>query len=123
VRKEKDKIERGEVSRRDFLIGAGSVVVGGAIGAGITYPLVAGKEGEVTTKTVEVTKTVTGPATTVTSTVGAETVTETTTKTVGAETVTSTVPGPTKTVTTTVGEGVEPWQEPEVTHIMQLTFH
>jgi hypothetical protein len=101
VRKEKDKIERGEISRRDFLIGAGSVVVGGAIGAGITYPLVAGKEKEVvTTKTVEVSKTVTAPATTVTTTVAADTVT--TTKTVG---------------------GVQPWQEPETTHIMQLTFH
>jgi hypothetical protein len=121
LKKDKAKVERGEVSRRDFLIGAGSVIVGGAIGAGITYPLVAGKEGEVTTKTVEVSKTVTAPATTITTTVAADTVT--TTKTVGAgETVTSTVPGPTKTVTETVG-GVQPWQEPEVTHYMQLTFH
>ena len=63
----KDKIEKGEISRRDFLIGAGSVVVGGAIGAGITYPLVAGKEVE-KTKTVEITKTVEVP-TTVTTTV------------------------------------------------------
>jgi hypothetical protein len=39
----KDRTEKGEVSRRDFLVGAGAVVVGGAIGAGITYPLLAGK--------------------------------------------------------------------------------
>ena len=43
MRKDKNKSERGEFSRRDFLIGAGAVVVGGAIGAGITYPLVSGK--------------------------------------------------------------------------------
>jgi len=37
VKEDKDKKERGEVSRRDFLVGAGAVVVGGAIGAGIAY--------------------------------------------------------------------------------------
>jgi len=105
----KDRTEKGEVSRRDFLVGAGAVVVGGAIGAAITYPLVAGKgDGEVITTT----KTVSVP-TTVTTTVGAETVT--TTKTVGAETVTSTVPGP--TVTTTVGEAPE---EPEETFMKAI---
>ena len=40
--KDKDR-ERGGVSRRDFLVGAGALVVGGAIGAGITYPLAACK--------------------------------------------------------------------------------
>jgi len=119
VRKDKDKIERGEVSRRDFLIGAGSVVVGGAIGAGITYPLVSGKDGEVTTKTVEISKTVTAPATTIATTVAADTVT--TTKTVGAgETVTTTVGGGTETITTTVGDGgIEPAFEPEETYLAQ----
>jgi len=107
--KDKEKREKGEVSRRDFLVGAGAVVVGGAIGAAITYPLVAVKgDGEVITTT----KTVSVP-TTVTTTVGAETVT--TTKTVGAETVTSTVPGP--TVTTTVGEAPE---EPEETFMKAI---
>jgi trimethylamine-N-oxide reductase (cytochrome c) len=116
LRKDKDNIEKGEVSRRDFLVGAGAVVVGGAIGAGITYPLVSGKGGgEVvtTTKTVSVPTTVTA-----TTTVGggATTVTATTTKTVGAgETATVTVPGGTATVTTTVGGGgaVPPYLEPE----------
>jgi len=112
VKEDKDKKERGEVSRRDFLVGAGAVVVGGAIGAGITYPLVSG-DGEVVTttsvKTVPTTVTTTktvgdGAAVTVTDTV-------TTTKTVGdGATVTS-------TVTTTVGEGVQPWQEPEETSV------
>jgi len=37
----KDNIGKGEVSRRDFLAGTGAIVIGGAIGAGITYPLVA----------------------------------------------------------------------------------
>jgi hypothetical protein len=109
VKEEKDKKERGEVSRRDFLVGAGAVVVGGAIGAGITYPLVSGKGGEVTT----VTSVKTVP-TTVTTTAGAATVT----KTVGD--------GATATVTTTktVGDGgVEPWQEPEETHYVEINFH
>ncbi len=34
MKEDKEK-EKGEVSRRDFLVGAGAVVVGGAIGAGI----------------------------------------------------------------------------------------
>jgi hypothetical protein len=120
VKEEKDKKERGEVSRRDFLVGAGAVVIGGAIGAGITYPLVSGKGGEVTT----VTSVKTVP-TTVTTTAGAATVT--TTKTEGAATVTKTVgDGATATVTTTktVGDGgVEPWQEPEETHYVEINFH
>jgi len=112
--KDKDKKERGEVSRRDFLIGAGAVVVGGAVGAGITYPLVAGKGdgGVVTTTKVS---TVTVP-TTVTSTVGAgETVTVTSTAGGGetvTETVTSTVPGD--------GGAVEPALEPEETFYMAM---
>jgi hypothetical protein len=105
--KEDKKKERGEVSRRDFLVGAGAVVVGGAIGAGITYPLVAGKgDGEVVTTT----KTVSVP-TTVTTTVG-DGATATVTTTVGGDGATVT-----KTVTTTVGgDGVvPPALEPEKT--------
>ncbi len=103
MKEDKEK-EKGEVSRRDFLVGAGAVVVGGAIGAGITYPLVAGKEAEVTTttKTVETTKTVSVP-TTVTKTVG--------------DGATATV---TDTVTTTVSDGdgaVQPYLEPETTTV------
>jgi len=116
--KEDKKKERGEVSRRDFLVGAGAVVVGGAIGAGIAYPLASGGDGEVTT----VTKVSTVP-TTVTTTAAGAGVTVTDTKTVGAgETVTTTVPGGTKTITAP-GSGVEPWQEPEVTHCAQINFH
>jgi len=100
VTKDKDNNnEKGEVSRRDFLVGAGAVVVGGTISAGLLSGCGGGE-------TVTTTKTVSVP-TTVTTTVG------------GATTVTKTVP---TTVTTTVG-GVQPWQEPEVTHYMQLTFH
>ncbi len=114
--KDKEK-EKGEVSRRDFLVGAGAVVVGGAIGAGIAVPLMAGKEGEVTT----VTKTVSVP-TTVTKTVGdgaAVTVTDTVTTTVGAgETVTKTVAS---TVTTTVADGgVPPALEPETSVVQNI---
>jgi len=107
--KEDKKKERGEVSRRDFLVGAGAVVVGGAIGAAITYPLVKGDGGEVTT----VTSVKTVP-TTVVSTVGGAGQTVTTTVGGGA---TVTVPGGTKTVTTTVGNGgaVPPYLEPEIT--------
>ena len=79
--KDKGK-EKGEVTRRDFLTGAGAVVIGGAIGAGIAIPLVGGGDGEVTTKTIEVTKTVD-----VTKTVQVPT------------TVTSTLPGTTGTTT------------------------
>jgi len=119
--KEDKRNEKGEVSRRDFLVGAGAVVVGGAIGAGITYPLVAGKGGEVvtTTKTVSVPTTVTS-----TTTVGGgATVTSTVTSTTtvgGGGTVTSTVTGPTKTVTTTVGGTVTP--EPIETSVYCLDW-
>ncbi len=114
---EDKKKEKGEVSRRDFLVGAGAVVVGGAIGAGITYPLVSGGDGEVST----VTKTVSVP-TTVTKTVGdgaTATVTDTVTTTVGGDGATVT-----KTVTTTApGDGVAwPYLEPEETcYKLQLT--
>jgi hypothetical protein len=82
-----EKKQSGEVSRRDFLVGAGSVIVGGAIGAGIAYPLAKGEEGgatttEVVTKTTEKVSTVTsiaGAGETVTITGGGGTVTKTTT--------------------------------------------
>jgi len=96
--KEDNKKERGEVSRRDFLVGAGAVVVGGAIGSGITYPLVKGDGGEVVTTTKVSTVSV---PTTVTTTAGGAGQTVTTTVG-GGETVTV---GSTKTVTTTVDGG------------------
>jgi aerobic-type carbon monoxide dehydrogenase small subunit (CoxS/CutS family) len=92
MKEDKEK-EKGEVTRRDFLIGGGAAVVGAAVGAGIAYPLASGKtETEVvtTTKTVASTTTVEVP-TTVTSTVTGGTVTDTTTQTA---TVTKTVEVP-----------------------------
>ena len=77
--KEDNKKEKGEVTRRDFLTGAGAAVVGAAVGAGIAYPLASdggGTETITTTKVVESTKTVEVP-TTVVSTVPGGTVTET----------------------------------------------
>ncbi len=81
-----EKKQSGEVSRRDFLVGAGTVVVGGAVGAGLLSSCGDGEEKTITT-TIEKTKTVTttigeGIPVTVTETkqVGAgETVTRTTT--------------------------------------------
>jgi len=110
--KEDKKKERGEVSRRDFLVGAGAVVVGGAIGAGITYPLVSGDGGGTTT--VETTKTVS---------VAGPTVTSTTTMGTG-DVVTTTVDGGTKTVTTIVdgGGAVPPALEPEVSSTQYLDY-
>ena len=79
--KEDNKKEKGEVTRRDFLTGAGAAVVGAAVGAGIAYPLASGgTETVTTTDVVENTKTVQVP-TTVVSTVPGGTVTETTTQT------------------------------------------
>jgi len=110
---EEKKIEKREVSRRDFLVGAGAVVVTGAVGAGVLGGC-GGGAGE--TKTVEVTKTITA---TTTVQGAASTVTATTTKTVGAgetATITQTVSGGTKTVTTTqsgTGGALEPAFEPE----------
>ena len=91
---------KNEVSRRDFLVGAGAVVASGAIATGA----LAGCGGTTT-------ETVTSTAT--------KTVTSTVTSTVGGTGATATV---TKTVTTG-GTAVEPWQEPEVTHYMVLGFH
>jgi len=97
-----EKKQSGEVTRRDFLVGAGTVVVGGAIGAGL---LSSCGDGETTTvsTTIEKTKTVT-------TTVGGEgAVTVTATETVGAgETVT-------KTTTSTISTGLYPADEPEET--------
>ncbi len=56
--------QSGEVSRRDFLVGSGTVIVGGAIGAG----LLSSCKGDTTTVTQTTTKTV---PTTITSTVAA----------------------------------------------------
>ncbi len=113
MKEEKEKLPENEekqqsgVTRRDFLVGAGTVVVGGAIGAGL---LSSCGDGETTTvsTTVEKTKTVTttlagGGATTVTETKtvagpGGEVVTVTQTKT---------VEGP--------GGGLYPADEPEET--------
>lgn len=47
---EEQNKESGQISRRQFLAGAGLVVGGAAIGTGITYPLVSGKETEVEVK-------------------------------------------------------------------------
>lgn len=111
---DEEKKQSGEVSRRDFLVGAGTVVVGGAIGAGLLSSC--GGDTTTVTQTVQTTKTVEKVSTV---SVGAgETVTVTTTAGANA-TVTST-----KTVTATqTGEVVEPWQEPETRHYFQLTFH
>ncbi|MFA5628878.1 MAG: molybdopterin-dependent oxidoreductase [Dehalococcoidales bacterium] len=98
--------QSGEVSRRDFLVGAGTVVVGGAVGAGLLSSCNGGEDKTVTTtKTVEKTVTVDGggggATVTVTETVGGE----------GAITITET-----KTVSDGTGGGaLEPWQEPETT--------
>ncbi len=96
-----EKKQSGEVSRRDFLVGAGTVVVGGAIGAGLLSSCGDGETKTVTT-TVEKTKTV--EKTTTIGGDGAVTVTET----VGGEA------GATVTRTTTVnGESTEPAYEDE----------
>jgi xanthine dehydrogenase YagT iron-sulfur-binding subunit len=44
---EEDKKESGEISRRQFIAGAGMVVGGAAVGAAIAYPIASGKEVEV----------------------------------------------------------------------------
>ena len=117
MKEEKEKLplneeqkQSGEVTRRDFLVGAGTVVVGGAIGAG----LLSSCNGDTVTTTVTSTKTV---PTTVTSTVGGAGATVT--ETVGAgETVTAT-----KTVTQTgTSSAVEPWQEEENTIVRGFGF-
>ena len=92
---EKEKKERGEISRREFLKDAGLVVGGAAIGSTI---LLAACGGEETTETVTATQTTTQ---TMTQTA---TQTETATQT---QTVTTTAPGETSTVTTTKTVEVE----------------
>ncbi|MBN1765321.1 MAG: molybdopterin-dependent oxidoreductase, partial [Sedimentisphaerales bacterium] len=112
MKEEKEKLpvdetkKSGEVTRRDFLVGAGTVVVGGAIGAG----LLSSCSGETVTTTVKETITKTVPTTV---TAAATTITDTVTTTVGAgATVTATA---TKTVTQPGGGGVWPADEPEET--------
>jgi len=110
LKKEQEKIpenaeqkESGEVSRRDFLVGAGTVVVGGAIGAGLLSSC-----GETVTTTIKETSTktvattVTAPGTTETKTVAGE----------DGEVITVTE---TKTETEPGGGGIEPAYELEKT--------
>ncbi len=89
-----------EVTRRDFLVGAGTVVVGGAIGAGLLSGC-----GETVTTTVKETSTKTVP-----TTIGT-TVTET--KTVAGED--GEVITVTETKTVDGGGGTSPYLEPEET--------
>ena len=84
-----DKKNKESMTRRSFLVGAGTVLAGTAIGSG----LLSGCKGETTTETVKVTTTKTVPTTvqvptTVVSTVqgAATTITKTETSTVSAET-------------------------------------
>ena len=98
MKEEKEKLplneeqkQSGEVSRRDFLVGTGTVVIGGAVGAGL---LSSCNDGETITVTQTTTKTV---PTTVTTTVGGSGATVTETETVGA--------GETVTATKTITEG------------------
>jgi len=117
LKKEQEKIpeneekkQPSEVSRRDFLVGAGTVVVGGAIGAGLLSGC-----GETVTTTVKETSTKTVPTT---ITAPGTTVTET--KTVpgeGGQVITVTE---TRTITEPGGGGIEPWQELEETFVLQL---
>ena len=101
-----EQAQSGEVSRRDFLVGAGTVVVGGAIGAGVLSSC----SGETVTTTVTQTTTKTVPTTV---TAAATTVTETSTTQLGeGETVTAT-----KTVTQDGGTGIYPADEPEISAI------
>jgi trimethylamine-N-oxide reductase (cytochrome c) len=99
LKKEQEKLpvneeqkQSGEVTRRDFLVGAGTVVVGGAIGAGL---LSSCNGGETVTTTVEKTKTVT------TTLAGSDAVTVTSTTTIQGGTA-----GATITSTKTVTEGI-----------------
>ena len=103
---EKEKKERGEISRREFLKDAGLVVGGAAIGSTVLLAACAGEE---TTETVTATQTTTQTMTqTATQT---ETATQTSTVTTTApgetSTVTTTAPGETSTVTTTKTVEVE----------------
>ena len=93
---EKEKKERGEISRREFLKDAGLVVGGAAIGSTVLLAACAGEE---TTETVTATQTQTTT----------QTMTQTATTTAPGETstVTTTAPGETSTVTTTKTVEVE----------------
>jgi len=103
----------GEVSRRDFLVGAGTVVVGGAIGAGLLSGC-----GETVTTTVKETSTKTVPTTVTVGGGGAVTVTETTT--VGGDGAVTV----TKTVTEPGGGGgaVPPALEPEESRVYGIGY-
>ncbi len=109
----KDKEQSGEVSRRDFLIGAGTVVVGSTVGAGLLSSCTKGEATTVTTtKTVEKTTTIDGNG-------AASTVTET--KTVGGD------GAITITETKTITEGnpdssVTPALEPEESYVNKSGF-
>jgi anaerobic selenocysteine-containing dehydrogenase len=98
-----------EVSRRDFLVGAGTVVAGGVIGAGLLSSCDGGETQtgvQTTTKTIPTT--ITAAATTVTETV--------TTQIGDGVTVTAT-----KTITEPGGSGViEPAYEEEVTYYKNI---
>jgi anaerobic selenocysteine-containing dehydrogenase len=111
-----NKNEKAEVSRRDFLVGAGAVVVSGAVGAGILAGCGTKTETVVSTSTKTVTSTVSGggATATVTSTVTQQVGTATTTVTTGGGTVTKTV---TSTVSGGGGGGLEPAYEAEITTI------
>jgi len=115
LKKEQEKIpenaeqkESGEVSRRDFLVGAGTVVVGGAIGAGLLSSC-----GETVTTTIKETSTktvattVTAPGTTETKTVAGE----------DGEVITVTE---TKTETEPGGGGIEPAYEEEKSFVQTV---
>ncbi len=104
-----EKKQTGEVTRRDFLIGAGTVVVGGAVGAGL---LSSCSGGGTTTVTATTTKTVEKTVTTTVGGSGAVTVTET--KTVGGDGAVTV----TQTVTQPGGGGTAPYLEPEETYAM-----
>lgn len=110
--KNEEKKQSGEVSRRDFLVGAGTVVVGGAIGAGILSGCTTRDASTVTT-TVETTKTV-EKTTTIDGGGATTTVTQTTTLQggTGDSTVTKT-----EFVNTGTGGAVLPAYEPEESHV------
>jgi len=118
LKKEQEKLpvdelkKSGEVTRRDFLVGAGTVVVGGAIGAGLLSSC-----GETVTTTVKETSTKTVPTT---ITAPGTTVTET--KTVAGEDGEVITVTETKTVTAPGGETIEPADEPEETYIKALSL-
>jgi anaerobic selenocysteine-containing dehydrogenase len=100
-----EKKQSGEVSRRDFLVGAGTVVVGGAIGAGVLSSC-----GE-NTVTETVIHTTTKPVTTII----------TTTEHVGeGEIVTVTASGREGTVTETVTTGIEQEEGEEKSGVLNL---